>query len=148
MLSDYRRIFSPAGSLLFSAAGFISRLPLSMIGVGIVTMLSQLGGEYWLAGSVSATQALAAAAVGPQISRLVDRHGQRRVVLPATAVTVAAICALLLCAHFAAPAWTLFVAAAVAGCMPSMGALVRSRWAEIHRDSPRLLHTAYSLESV
>ncbi|MDX2693365.1 MFS transporter [Streptomyces ipomoeae] len=148
MLSDYRRIFSPAGSLLFSAAGFIARLPQSMIGVGIVTMLSRLGGEYRLAGSVSATQALAAAAIGPQISRLVDRLGQRRVVLPATAVTVAAICALLLCARYAAPDWTLYVAAAVAGCMPSMGALVRSRWAEIHRESPRLLHTAYSLESV
>ncbi|MFF4055866.1 MFS transporter [Streptomyces sp. NPDC001668] len=148
MLSDYRRIFSPAGSLLFSAAGFISRLPLSMIGVGILIMLSQLGGQYWLAGAVSATQALAAAAIGPQISRLVDRHGQRRIVLPATAVTVAAICALLLCARYAAPDWTLYVAAAVAGCMPSMGALVRSRWAEIHRESPRLLHTAFSLESV
>ncbi|GHE52689.1 MFS transporter [Streptomyces capitiformicae] len=148
MLSDYRRIFSPAGSLLFSTAGFVSRLPQSMIGVGIVTMLSQLGGEYLLAGSVSATQALAAAAIGPQISRLVDRHGQRRVVLPATAVTVAAICALLLCARYAAPDWTLYVAAALAGCMPSMGALVRSRWAELHRKSPRLLHTAYSLESV
>ncbi|TQK44313.1 putative MFS family arabinose efflux permease [Streptomyces sp. SLBN-118] len=148
MLSDYRRIFSPAGSVLFSAAGFIARLPMSMIGVGIVTMLSQLGDEYWLAGSVSATQALAAAAIGPQISRLVDRHGQRRVVVPAMAVTVAAIGALLLCARYAAPAWTLYVAAAAAGCMPSMGALVRSRWAELHRESPRLLHTAYSLESV
>ncbi|MCL6738320.1 MFS transporter [Streptomyces neyagawaensis] len=148
MLSDYRRIFTPAGSLLFSAAGFISRLPQSMIGVGIVTMVSQLGGEYRLAGSVSATQALAGAAVGPQISRLVDRHGQRRVVLPATAVTVAAICALLLCARYGAPDWTLYVAAAVAGCMPSMGALVRSRWAELHRRAPRLLHTAYALESV
>ncbi|MDX3451795.1 MFS transporter [Streptomyces sp. ME02-8801-2C] len=148
MLSDYRRTFSPAGSLLFSTAGFIARLPLSMIGVGIVTMLSQLGGEYWLAGSVSATQAIAAAAIGPQISRLVDRHGQRRVVLPATAVTVAAICALTLCARYAAPDWTLYVAATVAGCMPSMGALVRSRWAEIHRESQRLLHTAFSLESV
>lgn len=147
MLSDYRRIFSPTGSLSFSAAGFISRLPQSMIGVGIVTMVSQLGGAYWLAGSVSATQALAGAAIGPQISRLVDRHGQRRVVLPATAVTVAAICALLLCARYGAPDWTLYVAAAVAGCMPSMGALVRSRWAELHRESP-LLHTAYSLESV
>ncbi|MFK4100131.1 MFS transporter [Streptomyces sp. NPDC019531] len=148
MLSDYRRIFSPAGSLLFSAAGFIARLPMAMVGVGIVTMLSQLGGAYWLAGSVSATQALATAAIGPRISRLVDRHGQRRVVLPAMAVTVAAICALLLCARYAAPVWTLYAAAAVAGCMPSMGALVRSRWAEIHRKSPRLLHTAYSLESV
>jgi MFS family permease len=148
MLSDYRRIFSPAGSLLFSAAGFVSRLPQSMIGVGIVTMLSQLGGEYRLAGSVSATQAFAAAAIGPQISRLADRHGQRRVVLPVTAVTVAAVCALLLCALYAAPDWTLYVTAAAAGCMPSVGALVRSRWAELHRESPRLLHTAYSLESV
>ncbi|MFG2029948.1 MFS transporter [Streptomyces sp. NPDC048825] len=148
MLSDYRRIFSPAGSLLFSAAGFVSRLPMSMIGVGIITMLSQLGGEYWLAGSVSATQALATAAIAPQISRLIDRHGQRRVVLPAMAVTVAAICALLLCARYAAPEWTLYVAAAAAGCMPSMAALVRSRWSEVHRESPRLLHTAYSLETV
>ncbi|WP_416985142.1 MFS transporter [Streptomyces sp. T028] len=148
MLSDYRRIFAPAGSLLFSAAGFVSRLPQSMIGVGIVTMLSQLGGQYRLAGSVSATQALAAAAIGPQISRMVDRHGQRRVVLPATAVTVAAIGALWLCARYAAPDWTLYVAAAAVGCMPSTGALVRSRWAEIHRESPPLLHTAYSLESV
>jgi predicted MFS family arabinose efflux permease len=119
-----------------------------MMGVGIVVMLSQLGGEYWLAGAVSATQALAAAAIGPQTSRLADRHGQRRIVLPATAVTVAAICALLLCARYAAPDWTLYVAAAVAGCMPSMGALVSSRWVEIHRESPQLLHTAFSLESV
>jgi len=146
ILSDYRRIFSPAGSLLFSTAGFLSRLPQSMI--GIVTMVSQLGGEYWLAGSVSATQAFAAAAIGPQISRLVDRHAQRRVVLPVTAVTVAAVCVLLLCALYAAPDWTLYVTAAAAGCMPSVGALVRSRWAELHRKSPRLLHTAYSLESV
>ncbi|MDQ0597453.1 hypothetical protein QF037_001798 [Streptomyces canus] len=32
--------------------------------------------------------------------------------------------------------------------VPSMGALVRSRSAEIHRESPRLLHTAFSLGSV
>jgi MFS family permease len=111
MLSDYRRIFSPAGRLLFSTAGFLSRLPHSMIGVGIVTVLSQLGGEYWLAGSVSVTQAFAAAAIGPQICRLVDRHGRRRVVLTATAVRVAAPCALLVCARYAAPDWTLYVAA-------------------------------------
>ncbi|MFF9815171.1 MFS transporter [Streptomyces sp. NPDC014006] len=148
MLADYRRIFSPAGSLLFCAAGFVARVPLSMISVGIVTMLSQLGSQYRLAGSVSATQALATAAIGPQVSRLVDRHGQRRVVVPAMAVSVAAICGLVLCARYAAPDWTLYIAAAVAGCMPSMGALVRSRWAEIHRASQHLLHTAYSLESL
>ena len=54
---------------------------------------------------------------------------------------------LLLCARFGAPAWCLFAAALPAGCMPSMGSLVRARWALIYRGSPNL-HTAYAFESV
>ena len=38
--------------------------------------------------------------------------------------------------------------AAAAGCVPSVGSMVRARWAAIYRGSPRELHTAYSLESV
>ncbi|MFC1414231.1 MFS transporter [Streptacidiphilus sp. N1-12] len=147
MLSTYRRIFAAPGSLAFSAAGFVSRMPLSMTGIGIVTMLSTLRSDYGLAGAVSATLALSAAGLGPQVSRLVDRFGQTRVILPATGITVAAMGVLLLCARFDAPAWTLFVSASVAGCMPSMGSLVRARWALLYRGSP-LLHTAYSFESV
>jgi MFS family permease len=147
VLSTYRRIFDAPGSLAFSAAGFVSRMPLSMVGIGIVTMLSTLRGDYGLAGAVSATLAMSAAALGPQVSRLVDRFGQTRVILPATGITVAAMGVLLLCAHFGAPAWTLFAAASVAGCMPSMGSLVRARWALLYRGSP-LLHTAYAFESV
>ena len=147
MLSTYRRIFDAPGSLAFSAAGLVSRMPLSMTGIGIVTMLSTLRGDYGLAGAVSATLALSAAVLGPQVSRLVDRFGQARVILPATGITVAAMGVLLLCARFDAPAWTLFAAASVAGCMPSMGSLVRARWALLYRGSP-LLHTAYSFESV
>jgi MFS family permease len=147
VLSSYRQIFTARGSLRFSAAGLVSRMPLSMTGIGIVTMLSQLRGEYRLAGAVSATMALAAAVIGPQVSRLVDRYGQRNVALPAAGVATLAMGVLLLCAHLGAPDWTLFGCALVAGCMPSMGALVRARWAEIYRGTP-LLHTAYSLESV
>ncbi|MHA6763296.1 MFS transporter [Streptacidiphilus sp. PAMC 29251] len=148
MLSTYRRIFDAPGSLAFSASGFVSRMPLSMTGIGIVTMLSTLRGDYGLAGAVSATLALAAAGLGPQISRLVDRFGQTRVILPSTGLSVAAMGVLLLCARFDAPAWTLFVTAAVAGgTMPSMGSMVRARWALLYRGSP-LLHTAYSFESV
>lgn len=147
MLSTYRRIFDAPGSLAFSAAGFVSRMPLSMTGIGIVTMLSTLRGDYGLAGAVSATLALSAAALGPQVSRLVDRFGQARVILRATGVTLLAMGALLLCARWNAPDWTLFVCASVAGCMPSMGSLVRARWALIYRGSPTL-HTAYAFESV
>jgi MFS family permease len=147
VLSTYRRIFDAPGSLGFSAAGFISRMPLSMTGIGIVTMLSTLRGDYGLAGAVSATLALSSAVLGPQVSRLVDRFGQSRVILRATGVTVLAMGALLLCARWDAPDWTLFAAASVAGCMPSMGSLVRARWALIYRGSAQL-HTAYSFESV
>jgi hypothetical protein len=40
-----------------------------------------------------------------------------------------------------------FVFAALAGCMPSMSAMVRARWTEIYRGQPQL-QTAYALESV
>lgn len=148
MLSPYRRIFEAPGSLAFSAAGFLSRMPLSMTGIGIVTMLSQMRGSYGLAGAVTAVVMISGAFFGPQISRLVDRHGQRRVALPATAVTVAGGAALLLCARLGAPDWTLFVAAFPMGCMPTFGSMVRARWAHIWGDDPQRLHTAYSFESV
>ncbi|WP_371479239.1 MFS transporter [Kitasatospora sp. NBC_00315] len=148
MLSSYRRIFAAPGSPAFSSAGFVARLPISMTGIGIVTMLSQLRGSYAVAGAVSAVLALSAAAAGPQVSRLVDRYGQRRVALPATAITIAAVTALLLCARLGAPDWTLFVFAAAMGGMPSTGAMVRARWAHLYRDDGPRLHTAYSFEAV
>ncbi|MFJ8309596.1 MULTISPECIES: MFS transporter [unclassified Streptomyces] len=148
MPSPYRAIFAAPGTKGFSAAGLFGRMPLSMMGIGIVTMVSQLTGRYGLAGALSATLAMSAAVVGPQISRLVDRHGQRRVLRPATLVAVAAVAGLLVCAQQGAPDWTLFVFAAGAGCVPSVGSMVRARWAEIYRGDAQNLHTAYSWESI
>jgi MFS family permease len=145
--SSYRALFAAPGTKGFSAAGFVGRMPLSMMGIGVVTMISQLTGRYGLAGSLSATIALAAAAIGPQISRLVDRHGQRRVLRPATLVALTAAAGLLLAAHFRWPDWVLFVCAVGIGSVPSLGAMIRARWAALYRGTPRL-HTAYSFESV
>ncbi|MGW7006313.1 MFS transporter [Streptomyces sp. NPDC054933] len=147
MLAPYRAIFAAPGTTAFSAAGLLGRMPLSMLGIGIVTMISQVSGRYGLAGGLSATLALAAAAVGPQVSRLVDRYGQRMVLRPAAAVTVASVAGLLLCVRLGAPDWALFVCVAAAGATPSLGSMVRARWAAIHRDSSQL-HAAYSFESV
>lgn len=147
MLAPYRAIFAAPGSKGFSAAGAVGRMPISMLGIGIVTMISQVTGRYGLAGGLTATLALAAATFGPRVSRLVDRYGQRRVLRPAAAVTVAAVAALVGCVRLGAPEWTYFGCAAAAGATPSLGSMVRARWAEAHRGSP-LLHTAYSYESV
>ncbi|MET7730775.1 MFS transporter [Streptomyces sp. NPDC005402] len=147
MPSPYRALFAAPGSKGFSAAGFVGRMPLSMMGIGVVTMISQLTGRYGLAGSLSATIALAAAAIGPQVSRLVDLHGQRRVLRPATLFALVASAGMLLAAHFGWPDWVLFVCAVGIGSVPSLGAMIRARWAALYRDTPQL-HTAYSFESV
>ncbi|MFH9083667.1 MFS transporter [Streptomyces sp. NPDC017673] len=147
MPSPYRALFAEPGTKAFSAAGFLGRMPLSMMGIGVVTMVSQLTGRYGLAGALSAAIALSAAAIGPQISRLVDRHGQRRVLRPATLVALLAAAGLLLAAHFRWPDWVLFVCAAGIGSVPSLGAMIRARWAALYRGTPKL-HTAYSFESV
>ncbi|TXS54015.1 MFS transporter [Streptomyces sp. uw30] len=147
MPSPYRALFAAPGSKAFSAAGFLGRMPLSMMGIGVVTMVSQLTGRYGLAGALSATIALAAAVAGPQVSRLVDRHGQRRVLRPATLISLVAGALLLFAAHYGWPDWVLFVACVGIGCVPSVGAMIRARWAALYRGTPQL-HTAYSFESV
>ncbi|MFJ1598452.1 MFS transporter [Streptomyces sp. NPDC088261] len=148
MPSSYRSIFAAPGTRRFSAAGLLGRLPFAMLGIGVVTMVSQLTGRYGLAGALAATLAAAEAVAGPQIARLADRYGQRRVLRPATLVAATGIAGLLVCAQRGAPEWTLFVFAGAGGCMPGVGAMVRARWAAILRGSPRALHTAHAWESI
>ena len=147
MANPYLKLFSHPGGLAFSAAAWVARMPISMTGIGIITMLSQTSGSYWLAGAVAATFTFSMALLAPQVSRAVDRYGQRRVLPAATALSVTAMLALLFCSWAQWPVWTLFVSAALAGCMPSMSAMSRARWTEIYRGTPQL-HTAFSLESV
>ena len=78
---------------------------------------------------------------------LVDRVGQRRVMLPMLAAATLGLGGLILCAVLRAPEWTLYVFAAVAGATQgSYGSMVRARWTHVVPDARRL-HTAYSLES-
>ncbi len=146
MANPYAEIFRTPGAKGFSAAGFLARLPIAMAPIGIVAMLSQTHGEYWLAGAVSATYALTNALVSPQISRLIDRLGQTAVVVPTTTLSVAAFLALIVATNQEWPIWVLFVTAFLAAAMPSMSAMVRARWTELFRNRPEL-NTAYALES-
>ena len=146
MSNPYKEIFAVPGAKGFSAAGFFARLPIAMAPIGIVAMLSQTHGEYWLAGAVSATFALTNALISPQISRYVDRLGQAAVVIPTTVVSVAAFVALITAANQHWPAWTLFLSAFLAAAMPSIPALLRARWSELFRNRPEL-NTAFAFES-
>ena len=114
MPNPYSEIFRAPGAKGFAAAGFLARMPMAMAPIGIVAMLSQAHGEYWLAGAVSATYALTNALLAPQISRLVDRVGQTRVLLPTTLIAVVAFSLLMFAVNQDWPIWTLYVTAFVA----------------------------------
>ncbi|NNG68489.1 MFS transporter [Rhizobium laguerreae] len=146
MSNPYKQIFAAPGAKGFSAAGFFARLPIAMAPIGIVAMLSQAHGEYWLAGAVSATYAFTNAVISPQISRAVDRLGQTAVVVPTTIVSVLAFIALITAANQNWPVWTLFTSAFLAAAMPSIPALMRARWTELFRNQPEL-NTAFAFES-
>lgn len=147
MAQPYRELFAAPGTRGFTLAGLLARIPLPMIGIGIITMLSQLRGSYALAGAVSASFVLTYALVSPQVSRWVDWRGQSRVLPLATAISVLGLMLLLGATWWQAPDWILFAGAVLAGFMPSMSAMVRARWTAIYRGQDRL-QTAYSLETV
>jgi MFS family permease len=148
VLAPYRSLLATPGSKAFTAAGFVARLPISMLNIGIVLLVEAATGSYAIAGAVAATFAVVQAAASPQLARLVDRLGQARVTLPMLAVHLSGLVALILLTQLGAPSWTLFAAAAIAGvATPQIGSLVRARWAHLVSGTPRL-HTAYSFESV
>jgi MFS family permease len=147
MANHYRELLTTPGATGLVLASSIARLPQAMIGIGIITMLVQQTGVYWLAGTVAGTFTLANALLGPYISRLVDQHGQSRVLPVVTAFSITMLLALILAVYMRAPAALLFVLAALAGTMPSMPSMIRARWSQLFRGKPQL-HTAFSLDTV
>ncbi len=147
MQNPYRVLLDVRGGPAFSAAAFVARLPISMLSIAIVLLVSSGTHRYGLAGAVSAVSALSEASAQPWLSRLVDRYGQSRAVPPAVAVCALSGCAFAYLATHQAPAWSLFVAAAVnGGTFANTGALVRARWAHA-LSGTAALQTAFSVES-
>ncbi len=122
----YRRLFALPGARAFTTGNLLARLPVGMFSVSAVVMIAGSRGSYALAGAVSATGLAATAVAGPWLARLVDRHGQARIALPATVVAVLSSLALLLCVRYDAPDWTLFAAYTGIAATPNIGGLSRA----------------------
>lgn len=148
MLDSYRTVLSRPGTLRFSAAALVARLPIAMVGLGIVLLVEGATGSYGLAGTVSATYVLAQAAVAVLHGRLLDSHGQW-LVLPWAVTTFGAFLALMVLAvqlDWPLPLTYLFAALSGAA-LPQVGASVRTRWSHA-LDVQREVQTAFALESV
>lgn len=147
MLRAYRAVFGTPGTVAFCIAGFVMRVPIAMYPIGLVLILSARSGHYGFAGVLSGVYVVANGAGNPTLARVSDRLGQRRILLPATLVHVAATVLLAVCFTADWPDWTLVVTTAVAGfTYLSIGSLVRARWSYLLAGKPEL-GTAYSLES-
>ncbi|MFE7543090.1 MFS transporter [Streptomyces platensis] len=145
-LAPYRRIFAVPGTRAFTAANLLARLPMGMLSISAVLMIAGSRGSYALAGAVTATGLAATALAGPWTARLIDRYGQSRIAVPATALATLGSLSLLFCVHYGAPDWTLFASYAATATTPNTGGMSRARWAHLFRDDPAARHTANSFE--
>lgn len=144
--TTYRRLFAIPGTRAFTTGNLSARLPAGMFSVSAVVMIAGARGSYALAGAVTATGLAATAVTAPWIARLIDRHGQFRTAVPATAVAALGSLTLLLCVRYGAPDWTLFAAYAATATTPNTGGMSRARWAHLLAADPEALHTANSFE--
>ncbi|MFI7383069.1 MFS transporter [Streptomyces sp. NPDC049813] len=144
--SPYARLFALPGARAFTLGNLIARFPQGMFSISAVIMISGGRGSYALAGAVTATGLVANAVVGPWTARLVDRHGQARIAVPAALVSACGSLALLLCVHLGTPDWTLFAAYLATAATPNTGGMSRARWAHLLQGDAKALHTANSFE--
>lgn len=148
MLRPYLDVIRRPGAARFTAAALVARLPISMIGLGVVLLVTAESGSYALAGALSATFALSASLLTPIGSRYVDRWGQHRVLPALATLHIGALIAFVLGVVHGWPTVLLVMTAAVAGaCQPSIASMVRARWALLLSGTPGL-RTAFALESI
>jgi predicted MFS family arabinose efflux permease len=148
MLRTYRAVFRAPGSAAFAAAGFVMRMPIAIYPIGLVLIVSARTGHYGFAGVASAVYIAGGIPGAPLLSRLVDHYGQRALLIPSTAVHVAAVIVLAVLLESGAPDWTLLPPIFLAGfAYMSVGSLIRARWSLALAGRPEMA-TAYSLESI
>ncbi|MER5945220.1 MFS transporter [Streptomyces sp. NPDC001904] len=145
--ANYRILLRTPGAAAFFLAGCVGRVGLAMTGLGIVWLVHARTGSYSTAGLVTGCFAVTDALAGPQIGRLVDRFGERRVVPYALGAHAAAVALLFA----GGPVPVAATAGALAGAtLPQISALSAARWAALLRGTGQdaALPGAFALESL
>ena len=116
-----------------------ARLPTAMLPLGILLYVADRSGSFATGGLAVAALSIGGALGGPLVGIAADRFGQRVTSLLACLAQVLALTALLLVEELAL---VLLLAALLGTTNPQVGAMVRSRWAEVGRG--RSDHTSFS----
>lgn len=149
MLTSYKRLFAVPGGWRFSFAGFILRLPISMLYLAIVLFVVAETDSYSLAGAISMVSSVVLAIATPLWSRVADQYGQNRVLALTVPIHVIALGAFVLLVKADAPTWSWFLAAIIfESFVIGSGQMVRRRWIHAIGDDRKLIDTAYSFEAL
>jgi len=126
-------------------AAVIGRLPVGMGAIAIFLLVRQSGGSYAIAGFAVGASTIAGCVGAPLLGRLVDAHGQPRILIPSMLAQVAALVLLAVLAPSGGPA--LFLLCAAYGFLaPPLAASLRATWAQLLPERSQL-QRAYSLDS-
>lgn len=126
-LVDDRTLISQTGWAYWPIA-FIARLPFAMMTVGVLMLVVSATGSVGLGGLTSAAVGVGVVVAGPIIGDLVDRLGQRRVLVPVGLVNAALLAVFPLFAVGGGPEALLLTAAfAIGVTAPQASAMSRSR---------------------
>jgi MFS family permease len=144
----YRRVLGAAGVKQPLAGVIIGRLSIAAEPLSMILLVHGTTGSFAVAGAVMGAYSIAAAISLPVQGRIIDRIGQTRVILTATAIGTSGFAALILLAHGGAAGGWLVAAGTVAGLgtLPT-GATMRTLWSELVPDA-ELRQAAFAIDAV
>jgi MFS family permease len=123
----------------------VGRLPNATATLGIVLLTRSQGGDFTLAGILSAVYGIANAVGQPLLGRAVDRYGQPRVMLPAALLSAAGMALFALAGPDPLP--LAYAAMLVAGLFtPPLEGGLRALWPGVLKRADRI-HAAYALDA-
>ena len=144
----WRDLLRTPGAARLMAASMVGRLAYGIVPLALVLLAREHGHSYAIAGALAGAYAIVLAITIPLISRLVDRHGLGRVLIPLAVAFPASLAAIVALAAADAPAGALIAASGLAGAaLPPLGATMRAQWQSLVSD-PSLRESAYALEAV
>ena len=145
MAAGYLDLLRTRHTARLLAGTLVGRLPNATAALGIVLLTRSEGGDFTLAGILSAVYGIATAVGQPLLGRAVDRYGQPRVMLPAALLSAAGMAVFAFSGPEPLPlACTAMLAAGL--FTPPLEGGLRALWPSVLKRADRV-HAAYALDA-
>jgi MFS family permease len=147
MLARYRTLLCTEGVRELLVSSVLARLPLGMNSLAILLLVRARTDSFLAAGLAVGAFTAASAAAAPVQGRLLDRFGQRRVLLPCALGEAALLLVLIAVTGIGAPVPVVVLLAGLAGTLlPPVSACVRALWPIVAPDA-EIRETAYAVDA-